>query len=228
MQHTPHVYLLLWGPNWTADPNQEASATYLENFFSGLGNDQAQDNWSTITSPVRGQHRRARRSLGWSIAGAIHRPQHAAAPTPATPRSAAEADTFATNLGITDLADAQIVVATQSGTCPQGFVGTGCRLAAPSRDRLRLSQFLQRAVHQPAVPARRRGAPAARTPSTPLRAGSTTGSASSAATEYAGTITRPRSRRPAGSITADSASGGEIGDKCARDSCGRRRRPAST
>ncbi len=49
-QHTPHVYLLLWGPNWTADPNQAASATYLENFFSGLGNNQAQDNWSTITS----------------------------------------------------------------------------------------------------------------------------------------------------------------------------------
>ena len=50
VQHTPHVYLLLWGPNWTADPNQAASATYLENFFSGLGNDQAEDNWSTITS----------------------------------------------------------------------------------------------------------------------------------------------------------------------------------
>ena len=50
VQHTPHVYLLLWGPNWTTDPNQEASATYLENFFSGLGNGQAEDNWSTITS----------------------------------------------------------------------------------------------------------------------------------------------------------------------------------
>src|SRR5436189_3830003 len=29
VQHTPHVYLLLWGPNWQSDPNQEASATYL-------------------------------------------------------------------------------------------------------------------------------------------------------------------------------------------------------
>ena len=50
VQHTPHVYLLFWGPNWQTDPNQEASATYLENFFSGLGNGQADDNWSTITS----------------------------------------------------------------------------------------------------------------------------------------------------------------------------------
>ena len=50
VQHAPHVYLLFWGPNWQTDPNQEASATYLENFFSGLGNGQADDTWSTITS----------------------------------------------------------------------------------------------------------------------------------------------------------------------------------
>ncbi len=50
VQHTPHVYLLLWGPNWGTDPNQVASAAYLKNFFSGLGNGQAADNWSTITS----------------------------------------------------------------------------------------------------------------------------------------------------------------------------------
>ena len=34
VQHTPHVYLLLWGPNWTTDTT---TASYLENFFSGLG-----------------------------------------------------------------------------------------------------------------------------------------------------------------------------------------------
>src|SRR5690242_8006198 len=47
VQHTPHVYLLLWGPNWQTD----ASARYLEDFFSGLGNNQAGDTWSTITAP---------------------------------------------------------------------------------------------------------------------------------------------------------------------------------
>ncbi len=49
VQHTPHVYLLLWGPNWETDTGQEASATYLENFFSGLGV-APDDNWSTISS----------------------------------------------------------------------------------------------------------------------------------------------------------------------------------
>src|SRR6266516_5870154 len=38
VQHTPHVYLVFWGPNWKTDPNQVASATYLQDFFSGLGN----------------------------------------------------------------------------------------------------------------------------------------------------------------------------------------------
>ncbi len=38
----------------------------------------------------------------------------------------AEADTFASTQGITDLTDAQIIVATQSGTCPQGFDVSTC------------------------------------------------------------------------------------------------------
>src|SRR4029077_1627052 len=46
----------------------------------------------------------------------------------------AEADTFAQNQGITDLNDAEIIVATQSGTCPQGFQGTGCTGGTLQRD----------------------------------------------------------------------------------------------
>src|ERR1700722_15452465 len=46
VQHNPHVYLLLWGPNWETDPSQQATATYLENFYSGLGV-EPEDNWST-------------------------------------------------------------------------------------------------------------------------------------------------------------------------------------
>src|SRR5215472_11716935 len=49
VQHTPHVYLLLWGPAWSTNSGEEASARFLENFYAGLGV-QPQDNWSTITS----------------------------------------------------------------------------------------------------------------------------------------------------------------------------------
>jgi hypothetical protein len=124
VQHTPHVYLLFWGPNWATDPAQEASATYLKNFFSGLGNGQADDNWSTITS----QYADASGSPGFS--GLVY---EGAFSDPTTPHSdtslaqiGAEADSFAQDQGITDLNDAQIIVATQSGTCPQGFLATGC------------------------------------------------------------------------------------------------------
>src|SRR5262249_27175985 len=124
VQHTPHVYLLLWGPNWQSDPNQAASTTYLTNFFPGLANNQAQDTWSTITS----QYADSTGVSGFSglvFEGAFNEtstpPLHAS-----NAQIGAMADTFATNQGITDLNDAQIVVATQSGTCPKGFVGTGC------------------------------------------------------------------------------------------------------
>ena len=124
VQHTPHVYLLFWGPNWQTDPGQEASATYLGNFFSGLGNGQADDNWSTITSPYAdGTGQPAFSGLVYE--GAFN--DTSSPPTGATAAQiAAEADAFAQKNNITDTTDAQIVVATQSGTCPQGFTGTGC------------------------------------------------------------------------------------------------------
>jgi ricin-type beta-trefoil lectin protein/putative Ig domain-containing protein len=124
VQHTPHVYLVFWGPNWQTDPNQEASATYLENFFSGLGNGQADDTWSAITSPY---------ADGTGFPGFSGLVYEGATFDPNPPPSntsqdeiGAEADKYARMLGVTDLADAQFVVATQAGTCPQGFVGSSC------------------------------------------------------------------------------------------------------
>jgi serine protease len=124
VQHTPHVYLLFWGPNWTSDPAQAASATYLQNFFSGLGNGQVGDTWSTITSQY------ADASGAPSFSGLVY---EGAFFDPTTPHSntsvaqiGAEADSFVEDNGITDLNNAQIIVATQSGTCPQGFLATSC------------------------------------------------------------------------------------------------------
>ena len=52
VQHSPHVYLLLWGPNWSSDPSQAASASYLESFYAGLGV-QPKDSWSDDHLAVR-------------------------------------------------------------------------------------------------------------------------------------------------------------------------------
>jgi hypothetical protein len=126
VQHTPHVYLLLWGPDWQSDPSQKATAAYLESFYAGLGGPQ--DNWSTITSQYGDStgsptfnnpiYMGVYNDLGTPTVGAT------------AADLAAEADTFTANQGITDLNDAQIVIATQSGTCPLGFVASSC----PSAD----------------------------------------------------------------------------------------------
>ena len=123
VQHSPHVYLLLWGPNWKTDPNQMATATYLANFYSGLGV-QPNDNWSTITSEYGDSTGKP------TFSGSVFEGTFYDLSTPATGVGqsglATEADVFASQHGITDLNDAQIVIATQSGTCPAGFEAPSC------------------------------------------------------------------------------------------------------
>lgn len=123
VQHSPHVYLLLWGPNWSSDPTQAASAAYLESFYAGLGV-EPQDSWSTITSQY-GDGSGFPTLTGSVYEGAF---QDTSTPPSGVDQSqlGAEADAFASTHGIMDLANAQIVVATQSGTCPQGFYSPNC------------------------------------------------------------------------------------------------------
>jgi hypothetical protein len=45
VQHSPEVYLLLWGPGWGSGGQLDASV-YLKQFYQGLG--EQQDNWSKI------------------------------------------------------------------------------------------------------------------------------------------------------------------------------------
>jgi serine protease len=123
VQHTPHVYLLLWGPNWSSDPNQTASANYLGDFYGGLGV-QPQDTWSTITDQYGDG------SGNPSFSGSVFEGTWQDTSTPPTGvdqnQLSAEAEAFASTEGITDIPNAQVVVATQSGTCPAGFYAPSC------------------------------------------------------------------------------------------------------
>jgi hypothetical protein len=125
VQHSPHVYLLLWGPNWSADPNQAAVANFLVNFYQGLG-DQPDDNWSTVTTEYPDGTGPPMFSNG-VYAGTWH--DTSSPPTNGMLGQeglATEADAFTAAMGVTDLNDAQVVIATQSGTCPDGFAATMC------------------------------------------------------------------------------------------------------
>jgi hypothetical protein len=114
------VYLLLWGPNWSSS---SPAYGYLANFYSGLGV-TSDDTWSTITSQYGDTNGPGPTFGASTYEGAWQ--DSSTPPDPVTPDDlAAEAGGLASQLGITDLADAQIVVASQSGTCfSDGFAGS--------------------------------------------------------------------------------------------------------
>jgi serine protease len=118
VQHTPHVYLLLWGAAWNpAGPD----ASYLGSFYGGLGG-APQDTWSTITSQYTDGS--GPPAFGTSVLKGIFQ-DTGALPADVSPTDLnAEADAFVSAQGVTDLADAQIVIASQTGTCfNDGFAG---------------------------------------------------------------------------------------------------------
>ena len=220
VQLTPHIYLLLWGPNWETDSSQAATADYLNSFYGGLGVRQAgsaKDNWSTILSqygdssgaPVFSQ----------SVYEGEFQDNTTTPPTGATQQQiAAEADAFATSQGITDLTDAQIVVATQSGTCPAGFdapacggTGTNCGWHSSSNEPYINLPYLLDA-----------GSACGEFFVNPTT-GTYDGFSLVGGADYANTITDPlpaagqapgTSPSPAWIDTGDSVSGGEVANKC--------------
>jgi Putative Ig domain/Ricin-type beta-trefoil lectin domain len=123
VQHQPHVYLLLWGPHWQSDSAQAASASFLEKFYAGLGV-TPDDSWSTITSQYGDGS--GSPGFGSSVYEGVWNDTSTPPAGVDETQLGAEADAFASNHGITDLADAQIVIATQSGTCPQDFYAPSC------------------------------------------------------------------------------------------------------
>ncbi len=221
-QLTPHIYLLLWGPDWLSDSSQEASAQYLENFYMGLGARQTapKDDWSTILSQYGDSS--GNPIFSKSVWGDML--VDSSTPPSGTTQAeiAAEADGFATTFGITDPGDAQIVVATQSGTCPAGFddpscpggAGNNCGWHSSSNEPyINLPYLLDAgaACGQDAVN---------------TTTGTYDGFSLVGGAEYADTITDPypaagpapgTSPNPAWIDTGDSISGGEVADKCAWD-----------
>jgi 3D (Asp-Asp-Asp) domain-containing protein len=133
VQHSPHVYLLLWGPAWTSvNGNGSAVANYLASFYSGLGQ-TSRDSWSTITSQYSDGTGSPAFTAPVLVPGAGVFNDMSTPPNPVTPDDiASEALGLISTAGITDPADAQVVVASQAGTCfSDGFAGNGGNCAFP-------------------------------------------------------------------------------------------------
>jgi hypothetical protein len=219
VQPAPRVYLLLWGPAWTA---RSPAYVRLYAFFHGLG--QAADSWSTVTSqygaaggaPVFG---------GPVLAGEYS--DSGPLPNPVTQdQLAVEAQRVASQAQITDYADSQVVVLVQSGAC---------YAAATSANGTAVAPFAGNCGHAAAtgscgwhadataggsalpyvvVPYERdAGKACGENWINPGTAGEYDGFTTVAGAEYADTITDPFGTGwddPGDTVTA-----GEIGDKCA-------------
>lgn len=119
VQHSPHVYLLLWGPNWSGS---SPAFDYMDSLYSGLGV-TPQDDWSTTTSQYgdgSGQPQ-----FGSSVFEGAWQ-DSSTPPDPVTGSDlSSEATGFINAVSVPDLADAQIVIMSQSGTCfSDGFAGS--------------------------------------------------------------------------------------------------------
>jgi len=127
VQHSPKVYVVFWGPTWQTNAGEEASANYLLSFYQGLGTNS--DNWSRITSQY-GDGTGAPAFTG-SVFVASYVDTSAPPAEVTEDDVAAEGEAAASHFGITDLADDQVVVASQSGTCfSDGFAGSSCQPVA--------------------------------------------------------------------------------------------------
>jgi len=206
VQHSPHVYLLFWGPVLGAD------LSYLTSFYAGLGV-QPQDDWSTITSQYGDG------SGHPAFSGTVY--EGAWQDTTVPPASVtqndlnAEADALTSYLSIADKADAQVVVASQSGTCfADGFAGNpgSCASSPPAYCAWHTSSAAGEAFTN--LPYQLdAGAGCGENFVNSGSAGTYDGFSIVGGHEYAESVTDPAP--DSGWIdTADTISGGEVADKC--------------
>jgi hypothetical protein len=220
VQHAPHVYLLLWGPDWrTSGSSANAVLGYLAAFFHGLGQ-TSYDRWSTITSQYKDA--KGHPAFGAPVlnlrSGIWNDPSRP--PARVTPNViAAEAGGLVSVAKIKDTADAQVVVAFESHTCFSDGFGGSC-------GRVHTSGYC--AWHSAAVRTTNRrvyvpfinlpwqldaGAGCGANFVNRGTAGLFDGWSMTGGHEYAEAITDPKPRT--GYIdTADKVSGGEVADKC--------------
>ncbi len=124
VEHTVHIYLLLWGPAWANRTGEIRTAAYMKSFYQGLGV-QPKDTWSLTTSQYTD-------STGFpTFSGSQYEGTFTDTSTPpfgtTQTQLQAEADAFATAHNLTtNPQDDQVIIATQSGTCPQGFYAPNC------------------------------------------------------------------------------------------------------
>ena len=133
VQHSPHVYLLLWGPKWKSAAVDKAAASYLQKFFKGLGK-SPQDTWSVTT--MQYTDHKGHPAVGKSYYLGTHIDAGTPPKTVSFNDLGNEANKAFKFFGIKDPDDAQVIIAPQSGTCykatPLGQFAGNCGKPLPA------------------------------------------------------------------------------------------------
>jgi len=135
VQHNPQVFLVLWGPNWEpsgVNLNEWPTAIDMIELYAGLGV-TPQDTWS----PITGQYGDGSGFPAFTGAALQAVEEDTATPPAGVTKAqlgaeAAASAAYFTGQGYTISTGSQIVVATQSGTCPAGFGALGVCPGSPA------------------------------------------------------------------------------------------------
>jgi hypothetical protein len=132
VQHTPHVYVVFWGPKWGTSA-YTAAKNFVTSFYTALG--KSSDYWSTTVKQYTDQT--GHPTFGTSLLVSTYWDDHTPQAHVTNADLGTEAAWAITWLKIADTNDADVVIATQQGTCfqpPSGqptFAGN-CGTAQPS------------------------------------------------------------------------------------------------
>jgi serine protease len=131
VQHTPHVYLVFWGPKWGTNT---ATENFVKSFFTDLG--QPSDYWSTAVEQYG--DKTGHPAFGKGLLVSTYWDKNTPEKNVTDNNLGTEAAAAVSWLHITDPNDADVVIAAQQGTCfsaPAGdltFAGNGASCAQPS------------------------------------------------------------------------------------------------
>jgi serine protease len=112
VQHTPHVYLVFWGPKWGTSAYTSAK-NYVTSFFTDLG--QSPYAWSTTVEQYG--DKTGHPTFGKSLLVGTYWDKNTPEKNVTDTNLGAEAAAAVNWLHITDTNDADVVIAAQQGTC---------------------------------------------------------------------------------------------------------------
>ena len=112
VQHTPHVYLVFWGPKW-GTTTYAATENFVKSFFTDLG--QPSDYWSTTVEQYG--DKTGHPTFGKGLLVSTYWDKNTPEKNVNNTNLGTEAAAAVNWLHITDTNDADVVIAAQQGTC---------------------------------------------------------------------------------------------------------------